>query len=276
MNSTGLGNIATGLGTLLSTGTQLYGQQNAAQAVEQANQSAITNQQNYLGNINSLYSPYTTAGAQATGALASAEGLNGQPANYSGFENMPGYQFAVQQGTQAIQRQAAASGSGYTPNTGAAIGQYVSGTAMQDYNTYIQQLQATAGMGAQATSSLGNLTYNTGANTSQLMANTGQSQAGMYTGMGQTASGALGNGSLASGIGNIASGLGSMFGSGVSNTNSQYAQAYGANYNPATASSIGLSPVDTNSNAQYQSIEQSQEDALYNSANDYCNADYCF
>jgi hypothetical protein len=206
------------IGSALGTGAQLYGQQNAAEAIESANQGAITNQQNYLGNISGLYSPYTTAGAGATSALASAEGLNGQPANYSGFENMPGYQFAVQQGQQAAERQAAAMGNAGNSGTAMQIGNQVTGTAMQDYNTYIGQLQATAGMGATATGQLGNLTYNTGANTSQLMSNTGMAQAGMYTGMGQTLGSALGAngtgvaGSLGSaavgGIGNILGGSG--------------------------------------------------------------------
>jgi hypothetical protein len=231
----GLGQLLGGAAPLLGTGAALYGQQNASEAVVNANQSAINNQTQYLGNIGNIYNPYTTAGAGATSALSSAEGLGGGAPNYSGFENMPGYQFAIQQGTQAIDRQAAASGSGYTPNTQAAVGQYVTGTAMQDYNTYIQQLQATAGMGETAANQLGGITYNTGANTSQLMANTGQSQAGMYTGMGQTVAGALGGyggygsgvngggggggagagyGSVASGIGNIAGGISTMFGGG--------------------------------------------------------------
>jgi hypothetical protein len=256
MNTSALGNIASGLGSLVGTGAQLYGQQNAAEAVEQANQGAITNQQNYLGNINSLYSPYTSTGAAATSALGAAEGLNGQAPNYSGFENMPGYQFAVQQGTQAIQRQAAASGNAYTPNTGAAIGQYVTGTAMQDYNTYVQQLQQTAGMGATATGQLGNITYNTGANTSQLMANTGQAQAGMYTGMGQTIGSGVGN--IASGLGSIASGVGSLFnGSGYStsgySTSGNYscANTLQQNYNATLAQYGGSGASTDNSGITY-------------------------
>jgi hypothetical protein len=241
---TGIGQIAQGVAPIAGTGAQVYGQQNAAEAVSKANQGAIDNQRTFLGNIGDIYSPYTTAGAGATKALTAAEGIGGQPADYSNFLNMPGYQFAVQQGTQALQRQAAASGSAFTPNTLNAVGQYVTGTAMQDYNTYIQQLQSTAGMGATAANQLGNITYNTGANISQLMANTGQSQAGMYTGVGQTVGGALGAGGydpyggyggavsgVANGIGNIAKGVGSLFnGSGVANAaNTAWAQDAAAN-----------------------------------------------
>jgi hypothetical protein len=230
----GAGQVATGLAPIAGTGAQIYGQQNAAEAVEKANNAAIGTQKDYLANIQGVYSPYTTAGAGAAGALQRAQGTapgqNGTP-DYSGFENMPGYQFAIDQGTRAIQRQATAMGSAYTPNTAQAIGQYVTGTAMQDYNTYIQQLQATAGMGVGAATSLAGQTYSTGANIAQLQANTGQSQAGFYTGVGGSLGGALGGytpgygygggpgasgvGSMVGGFGNIAKGIGTMFGGGT-------------------------------------------------------------
>jgi hypothetical protein len=234
----GAGQVGTAVAPLLGTGAQLYGQQNAAGAVDKANTAAIGNQKDVLGNIGSIYSPYTTGGAGAEAALGRAMGTNGQPADYSGFENMPGYKFALDTGEQAIQRQAAAMGSGYTPNTGIEMAKFATGTAMQDYNTYIQQLSSMADRGATSADKLGNITYNTGANISQLMQNTGQSQAGMYTGMGQTVAGALGGGYNpnakfnwdgsyrgpgASGvggggipgmIGNIASGVKTMFGGG--------------------------------------------------------------
>ena len=221
------GSGGQGLGQVLGTASQMYGQQNAAEAQTNANLAAINTQNQFLGNIGGIYSPYTTAGAGAAGALAKAEGIGGAAPDYSGFENMPGYQFAIQQGTQAIQRQASAQGNAYTPNEAQAVGQYVTGTAMQDYNTYIGQLQATANMGETAANQIGNLTYNTGANISNLQVGTGQAQAGMYTGMGQTLGGTLGAGGSgvlggalggggASGLigafGNIAKGLGGMFG----------------------------------------------------------------
>lgn len=206
------------IGSLLGTGAQLYGQQNAAQAITDANQTAANTQQQYLGTAGSYYQPYLATGAGAETALGSALGTNGAAPDYSGFENMPGYQFAIQQGTQAIQRQAAASGSAYTPNTQAAVGQYVTGTAMQDYNTYIQQLQQAAGVGQTSANQIGNMTYSTGANISQLAANSGQAQAGLYTGAGQTVGGALGAGSpyYGSGVAGGVGGLGSLVGSGVS------------------------------------------------------------
>lgn len=235
-----LGSNSSTIGSLLGTGAQLYGQQNAGEAISSAATSGIGQAQNYLGNINSLYQPQTTLGNSAMSALGSAEGLNGQPANYSGFENMPGYQFAVNQGTQAIQRQAASMGSAYTPNTAQAVGQYVTGTAMQDYNTYISQLQQSAGLGAQANQTLAGANLQTAGNIEQLGMNSGMAQAGMYTGMGQTiggsASGAAGpNGSgisslIGSGLNLLGNALGGSSGSGIpSNQTSVYNSLGGSN-----------------------------------------------
>lgn len=195
------------LGSLLGTATSLYGQQNAGEAISSAADAGIGQAQSYLGNVNSIYGTQAATGNSAMTALGQAEGLNGQTANYSNFENMPGYQFAVQQGTQAIQRQAASMGSAYTPNTAQAVGQYVTGTAMQDYNTYISQLQQTAGLGASANQGLASANLQTAGNIEQLGMNSGLAQAGIYTG-------ATGTGGV-NGSGTSTSAVGSLLGSGL-------------------------------------------------------------
>ncbi len=215
------------LTSLLGSGAQAAGQIAAGSAISSANNNAITNQQNYLGNIQGIYGTQQGVGNAAMGALGQAEGLGGAAPNYSGFMNMPGYQFASQMGVQAGERQAAAMGNAGNSGTSALIGNQVAGTAMQDYNTYVSQLQNTAGLGASANTALGNLTYGTGANTSQLMSNTGLAQAGEYTGLGQTASNA------------ITSGLGNILGTGAnaSGTAASTGCPYGTGYNANTARS---------------------------------------
>jgi hypothetical protein len=177
---------------LLSTAAGVYGQQNAAQAQQNADQNAITTQQNNLGNINNIWASQQQTGQGANAALQSSLGLNGQTADPSNFENMPGYQFAVQQGTQAIQRQAASMGNAYTPNTAEAVGQYVTGTAAQDYNTYISQLMGAAGLGTTASQGLQTGSQTSSNNISQLQQNIGQAQASGVTGAANTIAGAFG------------------------------------------------------------------------------------
>lgn len=197
-----IGSLIGPVGGLLQTGAGVYGAQNYGEAIQKGNAAAIGQQQQTLGNITNLYNPQVNAGNNAFTQLTNMQsgGPGGTP-DYSGFENMPGYQFALSQGTQAIQRQAAANGGAFTPNTVGAIGQYVTGTAMQDYNTYVQQLLNTAQLGSQANQSLTGANLTTGSNISQLMANTGQANASAVAG----AAGAVGAG--ASGITNTLGGI---------------------------------------------------------------------
>jgi hypothetical protein len=207
----GLLQSGIGAGTALAAGNAVAG----------ADQNAITTQQNNLGNIQNIWGTQQQTGQGANTALQSSLGLNGATADPANFLNMPGYQFAVQQGTQAIQRQAAAMGNAYTPNTAAAVGQYVTGTASQDYNTYISQLMGAAGLGTTANQGLQTANQTTANNVSQLQQNIGQANAYGINGAGNAA-GSLFNASgagtgLIGAAGNYLSGGSSGGSSGYSN-----------------------------------------------------------
>src|SRR5208337_658901 len=200
---------------VVSAGATTAGALAGSNAIQNADKNAITTQQTNLGNISNIWQPQQSLGVGADTSLGSALGTNGQPANYSGFENMPGYQFAVQQGTQAINRQAAAMGSAYTPNTSAAVGQYVTGTAMIDYNTYINQLMGAAGLGSTANTGIANPTYQTGANISTLQQNQGYANASGISGTTKGIAGAFGQNGAGTSLVNY---LGSKLGGGGGNT----------------------------------------------------------
>lgn len=192
--------ITGALPGVLQGAAGVYGAQNAAEKQTQADENAIKTQQSTLGNINDIWKTQQGLGQGADTALGSALGTNGKPADYSGFENMPGYKFAVGQGTQAIQRQAASMGSAYTPNTAQAVGSYVTGTAMQDYNTYINQLMGAAGLGSTANTGIANPTYATGANISTLQQNEGQAQASGVMGASNAVGGIFGSNGVGSSL----------------------------------------------------------------------------
>lgn len=248
------GTITGALPGVLQGAAGVYGSQNAAEKMTQADQNAIGTQQSTLGNINNIWGQQQTLGQRADVSLGAALGTSGKPADYSGFENMPGYKFAVQQGTQAIQRQAASMGNAYTPNTSEAVGQYVTGTAMQDYNTYINQLMGAAGLGSTANAGKATPTYQTGANISQLQQNQGYAQAsgvsgaanavgGMFgpNGVGSSLIGAAGrylNGGAGGGGGSIGSpvGGGNMYQGALGNDTSTGVGngAFGSGVDPTT------------------------------------------
>jgi hypothetical protein len=237
---TSLASTITGaLPGVLQAGVGTAGSLAAANAESNADQNAITTQQNNLGNINNIWSTQQQLGQGADTALGSALGTNGTPANYSNFENMPGYQFAVSQGTQAIQRQAAAMGSAYTPNTAAAVGQYVTGTASQDYNTYISQLMGAAGLGTTANQGLQTANQTTANNISGLQQNIGQAQAMGYTGVANSAGSLFGANGAGTSLINAA---GRALGGGSSGSGGSSSSGGGMTANSGDTTSGGVDP----------------------------------
>jgi len=265
-DSTLAGTITGALPGLLSGAAGVYGAQNAAQAQQTADNSAINTQQQTMGNINNIWGTQQSLGQGAQNTLGSVLGTNGQPANFSDFYNQPGYQFAVQQGTQAIQRQAASMGNAYTPNTAEAVGQYVTGTASQNYNNYVNQLMGAAGLGSTANQGLQTGQQTTGSNISQLQQNIGQAQAsgvsgaanavgGLFgvNGAGSSLIGAAGKALTGSTIGGV-SGGGGIGGTGFNASGSPVSQPImnygGQNPNGTTGNGTASDPYGANT-AQY-------------------------
>jgi len=237
-----------------------YASQNAAEAQNHGILAGIGTQQNTLGNVNALYdrslgnatsayngsmgnikSLYSTqldTGNKAFSGLQGALGLGGNAISPDILTQMPGYQFAVNQGTNAINRAAAANGNLFTPNTLANVGNYVAGNvAMPAYQNYVSSLLQTAGLDAQGNqavtnanlqtgagiaganmqtaSGLGAANLQTGGNISQLQQNSGNAQAsGINSQWGSNGLGGILNGLNASGVFGQ-NGLGGLLGKGV-------------------------------------------------------------
>ena len=241
--------ITGAIPSAVTAGVGAAGSLAAANAQVGADQSAITTQQSALGNINSIWGTQAQTGQGANTALQQSLGLNGQTADPSNFLNMPGYQFAVQQGTQAIQRQASSLGNAYTPNTAEAVGQYVTGTAAQDYNTYISQLMGAAGLGTTANQGLQTGQQTTANNISQLQQNQGQATAAGISGVTSAAGGLT---SSAAGSSLIGAGVSALTGGG---TNGSGVMNYGGQ-NPNGTSGNGTASDPYGANA-----------SVYNAAN---------
>lgn len=125
-DNTAIGNIS---------GAQQAAQSGITQAVQGGNQILS----NVYGTDTSNLSPYLQAGQQGISSLASMLQPGGaltQQFSYSptDLQNDPGYQFQLQQGSQAIGRQAAAQGQSLGGGEKAALSQYSQGLADTTYN----------------------------------------------------------------------------------------------------------------------------------------------
>jgi hypothetical protein len=162
---TTIGNMGTAAGQSLDTATT-QGQANVSTAGSNAQQvmaGATTNAtqgemgaiqganqglSNVYGQQQSNLNPYLATGSNATQmmntALAPGGALAGQftAPTAQQVQNTPGYQFQLQQGQQAVQRQAAASGLLNSGGTAKALDQYSQGLASTYYqNAFNNSLQ---------------------------------------------------------------------------------------------------------------------------------------
>lgn len=72
----------------------------------------------------------------------------------SGFQETPGYQFAFNQGVQALDRSAASRGRLLSGAQDKALTRYGIGTGNQEYGNYLNRLSSMAGVGQTATGSV--------------------------------------------------------------------------------------------------------------------------
>lgn len=235
------------VGPAIQAGAGIGGALSASGASQNGYSGAIGANQTGLNTSYGALSPYSNTGSAAESALASLYGLGGQTPNFSAFTNTPGYQFQVQQGDNAINRAAAASGNAFSTTTLAQLGNYNSGLAATQYQQYLQNLYGLTQTGAGAASSLGGQAIQGAGNLGTQYGNRGNANASGIAG----AAGAIANAAGKLPWGQIGSGVSKLFGRG--NNSSSTAPDYsgagfvsgggpgGSDYSPYV-SALGTGP----------------------------------
>ncbi len=196
--------IAAGVGAAASVYAAST-QANAAKNALQQQQAQYTQSRGDItGNLataNAALQPYSNLGTGAIGSIAQLYGFpnpvtgaagTGTP-DYSAFTNSPDYNFALQQGTLAVDRSAAARGllnSGGNLKDLTSFGQ---GLASQQYGNYFNRLAAIAGLGQTAATAQANAAIGAGTNLANLSQSFGTNSANTIQNIGAAqASGAVG------------------------------------------------------------------------------------
>ena len=143
--------------------------------------------------------PWLNAG---TNALAQMQQLNS--GDFSSFQESPDYQFAFDQGLQALDRSAAARGSLYSGGADADRIAYGQGMASQQYGNYYNRLAGLAGIGQQTGAQIGQFGAQNAANQGQYAMTGANARASAYGQQGQAWNNAL-------------AGVGSAVGYGIGN-----------------------------------------------------------
>lgn len=97
----------------------------------------------YLQQVTDLYSGQIDRGKQGTALYDDAMGLNGAEGNAratGAFQTSPGYDFARDQGLQALDRRASSMGSYQSGGTMADVMDYATGTANKEYGSWLSRL----------------------------------------------------------------------------------------------------------------------------------------
>lgn len=109
----------------------------------------------YLNQAVNQFSPYNQTGLAANSMVGNALGLNGAAGNAAAtnaFQAGPGYQYAVNQAMQGVNRAAAAGGMSASGNAMIAAQDRANQLANQEYGTWLQNLIGQSGQGLNAAS----------------------------------------------------------------------------------------------------------------------------
>jgi len=157
--------LSTGASNATNAINDLYGQ--ATGAVKDYGSQALdflnTGANNAAGlslSSNDQYSPYVSSGQGATSLLADALGVNGTTGNQNALDSFqagPGYQWQVDQATDAAARKAASLGMTASGNTLDAITRLGSNLANGEFQQWLSNL---SGLGTQGLSAANSVSGN--------------------------------------------------------------------------------------------------------------------
>ncbi len=137
------------------------------------------------GTLKPYYDPYIGAGKTAMDTLMPQfQGLIKDPTalmNAIGqtYKASPGYQYNVDQATNAANQAAAAGGMVGSPAEQEELAKRISGIASQDYNNYLQTGLGQYGMGLQGMQGINQMGFNASTGLAENLANALMSQANL-------------------------------------------------------------------------------------------------
>lgn len=177
------------IGSIIGGVSQGYAADRAANAQMDAANLAAKTQMDIYNSNKGMLTPWNDRGFQAYSTLNDLLGVGGNSETMQkSLENLPGYQFTLNQGLKSLQNGAAARGLG---SSGAALkgaAGYATGLANSQYGTYANQLMGSANMGLGAASAIAGVGQNTGAGVANSMIAGGNAAAAGWNGIGAAAS----------------------------------------------------------------------------------------
>jgi len=189
--------VAIGGAAVLGAGASIVSGNKAANAQKNAADQSVAEQRRQYDQTREDLAPWRTTGGAALGRLADLYGVGPGGAktegDYAGFEASPGYQWRLDQGTQAAERSAAARGLLGSGATMKAVQRYGEGLASSEFENYANHLAGIAGVGQAATNTTAAAGQNAANNISSAYTNAGNARASSYANTGSAINGTLNN-----------------------------------------------------------------------------------
>lgn len=147
----------------------------AAKAQRAATDASVAENARQFDLVRQDTAPVRALGNQAVGTLSR---LNS--GDLSAFYADPGYQFARDQGIQAVQRQATAQGRSISGAEDKALIRYGTGIANQNYGSFYDRLLQSAGLGNTGIGASASAGANAAANIGAAYANSANARSSVY------------------------------------------------------------------------------------------------
>jgi hypothetical protein len=188
------------VGSIASAGIGAYSSYSASKQQADAAQKSLDFQKQVYGQNQSNLAPWMQTGQNASYSLASLYGLptpnnpsggaSGVNAGWDAFSKLPAYQFPLQQGNLALERQLNAQGKTQSGAQARETQQFGQGLASQYLmSNYVNPLMQMSGQGQNAASSLAGSSVASAGQIGQSYGNLGTANAAGTMGMGNAISG---------------------------------------------------------------------------------------
>ena len=184
------------IGAIAGIGSALIGASSANKAAKAQTAAAnadIALQRETRDQIVERMQPFYQGGTAANAAMLSELGLGARPEGFTGFQASPGYQFAFDQGTAAVNALAGAKGGLNSGRTMQDLTTFGQGIANQEYGNWWNRLSGLAGSGQNAAASQGTAMSGAAANISGALGAIGNAQAAGSIGVANAINGGIQN-----------------------------------------------------------------------------------
>lgn len=188
--------VAIGGAAVLGAVTTSVASSNAAHVQESAAAQASKTQQGFFDTANSALQPYYQGGQGAYSTLNNLLGVGGtgNPTQMQDtLNNLPGYQFTLNQGLKSTQNGYAARGLSDSGGALKGAATYATGLANSQYGNYVNQLQNSATTGANAAGALAQTSTQTGSNIGNNIIGAGNAAAAASNATGASVNSGLNN-----------------------------------------------------------------------------------